>query len=75
MEESNLSVSLAQFASRATNFMADRQGLPLVLGFFLVLLNFLFQFFPATGWFSEYHVLLHLGVLLAIGGSLLSSAL
>ena len=75
MEEKNLTVTLAQFATVATNFMADRRGIPLILGFFLVLLNFFCQFFPALGWFSEYHVLLHLGVLLAIGGSLLSSAL
>jgi hypothetical protein len=55
--------------------MADRRGVPLILGFFMVLLNFFLQFIPALGWFVEYDVLLHLGVLLAIGGSLLSSAL
>lgn len=75
MEEKNLSVSLAQFATTATNFMADRRGVPMILGFFLVLFNFLVQFIPALGWFAEYDVLLHLGVLLAIGGSLLASAL
>jgi len=75
VEERNLSAALAQFATTATNFMADRRGVPLILGFFLVLLNFFLQFIPALGWFSEYDVLLHLGVLLAIGGSLLSSAL
>lgn len=75
MEEKNLSVSLAQFATTATNFMADRRGVPMILGFFLVLLNFLVQFIPALGWFAEYDVLLHLGILLAIGGSLLASAL
>jgi len=75
MEESGLSVSMARFATKVTSFMADRQGLPLILGFFLVLLNFFCQFIPALGWFAEYHVLLHLGVLLTIGGSLLSSTL
>lgn len=75
MSERNLSYTLARFATAVTNFMADRRGVPLILGFLLVLLNFGFQFIPGLGWFTEYNVLLHLGVLLAIGGSLLSSAL
>jgi hypothetical protein len=49
--------------------------MPLILAFILVLINFACQFLPALGWFAEYDILLHLGVLLAIGGSLLSSAL
>jgi len=73
--EKNLSVSLARFATAVANFMADRRGLPLILGFLMVLLNFFCQFIPALGWFAEYDVLLHLGVLLAVGGSLLSAAL
>jgi hypothetical protein len=73
--EKNLSASLARFISVVGNFMADRRGVPLIIGFVLVLLNFVCQFIPALGWFSEYNVLLHLGLLLSIGGSLLSSAL
>jgi hypothetical protein len=75
VEEKNLSASLAEFATIIADFLADRRGVPLILGFFLVLLNFLFQFFPGLGWFVEYNVLLHLGVLLSIGGSLLAAAL
>jgi len=75
VDEKNLSVSLAQFATTVTNFMADRRGILLMLGFFLVLLNFFCQFAPALGWFAEYDVLLHLGVLFAVGGTLLSAAL
>jgi hypothetical protein len=75
VEDKDLSVSLAQVATAITNFMAERRGAPMILGFFLVLLNFFFQFIPALGWFAEYNVLLHLGVLLAIAGSLLASAL
>lgn len=70
-----MSASLAQFATTATNFMADRRGVPIILGFILVLLNFFLQFIPALGWFVEYDVLLHLGVLVAIGGILLASTL
>jgi len=74
-EDRNLSAALAQYATAVTNFLADRRGLPLILGFLLVLMNLIFQFFPALGWFAEHNVLLHLGVLLAIGGTLLSSVL
>ena len=75
MEENNLSASLAQIATALSNFLAERRGVPLILGFILVVLNFICQFVPALGWFAEYHVLLHLGVLFAIGGTLLSSVL
>ena len=75
MEENNLSASLAQIATALSNFLAERRGVPLILGFIMVALNFVCQFFPALGWFAEYHVLLHLGVLFAIGGTLLSSVL
>ena len=75
MDERNVSADLAQLTSRFTNYMADRRGAPMLLGALLVLLNFLFQFVPGLGWFSEYNVLLHLGVLTAIVGFLLASAL
>ena len=75
MQGNSLSYTLAQIATDLANYLADRRGMPLMLGFLLVLLNFVLQFFPALGWFVEYDVLLHLGVLLAIAGSLLSTAL
>jgi hypothetical protein len=75
VNDKNLSFSLAQLATSLSNFLADRRGVPLMLGFLLVLLNFFFQFIPALGWFAEYDVMLHFGVLLAVGGALLSSAL
>ena len=75
MEEKNVSASLAHFATTATNFMADRRGVPIILGLILVLLNFCLPFFPPLGWFVEYDVLLHLGVLIAVGGILFGSTL
>lgn len=75
MEEKNLSASLAQLMTALSNFLAERRGIPLLLGFIMVALNFFCQFAPALGWFAEYNVLLHLGVLFAIGGTLLSSVL
>jgi len=78
-QERDLATSLYQFASNAvessTEFMAERRGLPQILGFLLVLLNFFCQFIPALGWFADYNVLLHVGLLFAIGGSLLASVL
>jgi hypothetical protein len=73
--ERNLSASLAQFATKVTNTLAERRGLPLIIGLILVLLNFVCQFIPALGWFAEYNVLLHLGLLFSIGGTLLSNVL
>jgi hypothetical protein len=75
VDEQNISADLAQLASRFTNYMADRRGAPMLVGLLLVLLNFVLQFIPGLGWFSEYNVLLHLGVVSAIAGFLLASAL
>jgi hypothetical protein len=75
LEERDLSAHLAAYASRLTNYMADRRGMPMLVGFLMVLLNFVLQFFPSLGWLIEYDVFLHAGVLLAIAGSLLASAL
>jgi len=69
------SVALADLATAIANSLAEKRGVPLILAFVLVVLNFVAQFIPALGWFAEYDILLHAGVLLAIGGVLLSSAL
>jgi hypothetical protein len=75
MEERSISASLSRLAATITDFLADRRGAPLIIGFVLVAINFVFQFIPALGWIAEYHVFLHLGVLFAIAGTLLTSAL
>lgn len=74
-QEQTWSARLAQRATVITDFLAERRGIPIIIGFFLILLNFFVQFVPALGWFAEYDVLLHLGLLLAIGGVLVSPAL
>lgn len=74
-ENQTLSATLARLISAAGNTMAERRGVPLIVGFFLVILNFICQFIPALGWFGEYDVLLHLGLLFSIGGSLLAPVL
>jgi hypothetical protein len=70
-----LSASLAHLATGLANFLAGVRGVPLIIGFILVLLNFIIQFIPGTGWLAEHNVLLHLGLLFSIGGSLLAYAL
>jgi hypothetical protein len=75
VNEHDLSAELAQLAGRFTNYMAERRGMPMLLGFLLVLLNLVLQFIPGLAWISDYNVLLHLGVLVAIAGFLLASAL
>ena len=67
--------TMADLATAIANRLAERRGVPLMLAFVLVLLNFVVQFFPALGWFAETDVLLHLGILIAIGGVLLAAAL
>ncbi len=74
-DEESLSASMARRISVIGNVLADRRGVPLIIGLILVLLNFACQFIPALGWFAEYNVLLHLGLVFSIGGALLSAAL
>lgn len=58
-----------------SDYLAARKGLLPILGILLVILNFIVQFFPGLGWFSTSNLLLHLGVVLAILGLMLSWAL
>ena len=58
-----------------SNFFAHRTGLIPFLAIFLILANFILQFFPALGWMVSSNVLLHLGIVLAILGMMLAWAL
>lgn len=57
-----------------SNYIAHRKGLLPMIGIGLVIMNFLFQFFP-LGWITESNFLLHLGVVLSIFGFILAWAL
>jgi hypothetical protein len=61
--------------NRIADFLAERRGLPTLIGMGLILINFVLQFFPGLGWLVESNLLLHLGALLSIGGILLANAL
>lgn len=63
------------FLDRLSEYLAARKGLLPFLGVFLVIINFILQFFPGLGWLSSSNLFLHVGVILAILGLMLAWAL
>jgi hypothetical protein len=59
---------------RISAFIARYKGLPTMLAVFLVVLNFVLQFFN-LGWLSSSNLLLHLGIVVGLIGLLLAQAL
>ncbi len=66
---------ISKFLDRTSEFLAHRKGLLPLLGILLVILNFLLNLIPGVGWLATSHLLLHLGVIIAIMGFLLAQAL
>ncbi len=66
---------LNRLLDQLSEFLAHRKGLLIILGIFMVLANFVFQFIPSSGWVESSDLLLHLGVILAFLGILLAWAL
>jgi hypothetical protein len=66
---------ISNFLDRASEFLAHRKGLLPLLGILFVILNFLLNLIPGVGWLATSHLLLHLGVIIAILGFLLAQAL
>lgn len=62
------------FLDRFSEFFAHRKGLLPAIGILLIVINFAFQLFP-IGWLTQTNCLLHLGIVLAIFGAMLSRAL
>ena len=62
------------FLDHASEFLAARKGLLPLIGIGLVILNLIFQIFPA-GWLTTSNLFLHLGVIVALAGILLAWAL
>ncbi|MGB7873556.1 MAG: hypothetical protein WBL25_04160 [Anaerolineales bacterium] len=59
-----------------SEFLARRKGLLPLLGIVLVIINFVLQFFfPFGHWLTGTNLLMHLGVIVAIFGMMLSWAL
>lgn len=65
----------SKFLDRSSEFLAHRKGLLPLVGAVLVILNFILILIPGVGWFATSNLLLHLGVIIAILGFLLSQAL
>ena len=64
-----------RFLDRFSEFLATRKGLLPLIGIFLIILNFILQFFPQTGWLVSSNLLLHLGVILAFIGVMVAWSL
>lgn len=65
---------LSTLLDKASNLIAKRKGLLPIIGILLILFNFILVLF-APGWFSDTNFFLHLGMVTAILGFMLSWAL
>lgn len=70
----NILTMISTILDYISNFLAPRKGLIPMIGIALVILNFLLQF-STPGWVVETNLCLHLGIILAIFGIILSWAL
>lgn len=71
-------MAITRFLRVASDYLAHRKGLPVMVGVALVLLNFLVAFLPAwpiLGWLADTDLLLHLGAVIGLLGVLLGDAL
>jgi hypothetical protein len=65
-----------KFVDKAADYLARRPGLLPLLGLGFILLNFLLQIYPGTGyWIVDANLFLHLGLIITIFGLLLIRAL
>jgi hypothetical protein len=63
---------------RISNYLAQNKALPVFVGIVLVILNYALQFLahvPVIGFIAGTHLLLHLGIIVALVGILLGDAL
>ncbi len=67
--------SLSLFLDRLSEFLAPRKGLIPLLGMLLILANLLIQFIMPGSWAATTNLLLHIGLLTAIFGLMLTWAL
>jgi membrane-bound ClpP family serine protease len=59
-----------------SNFLAPRKGLLPLIGIVLIIFNYILQFFfPLDYWLTGSNLFLHLGVVIAIFGTMLARAL
>ena len=66
---------MSKFLDRMSEFLAHRKGLLPFIGLFLILVNLLIQFIFPGSFLAETNLFLHIGLLIAIFGLMLSWAL
>lgn len=66
---------LSKLLDALSDFLSHRKGLLPILGIVLVLTNMILNLIATQGWLAESDLLLHLGVIVAILGFMLSAAL
>jgi hypothetical protein len=75
VQERGLTGLLNRLLDYLSNQLAQRRGLPVLLGIGLVILNYAFQFIPGLRVLTTGNLLLHLGVVLGLLGILLGDIL
>ncbi len=60
---------------RVTDFMAHFKGLPVIIGLALVILSLLGHYVPVLGFLTGGELLLHLGIIVGLGGLLFTDTL
>jgi hypothetical protein len=66
---------LSRLVDNASDYFAHRKGLLPLIGMALVVINFILPFIFGLNWLTGSNLFLHLGVLIAIFGMMLASAL
>ena len=66
---------LSRLVDRASNYFAHRKGLLPLVGILLVMVNYILPLLIGWNFVTSSNLFLHLGVIVAIFGMMLSSAL
>ncbi len=66
---------MSKFLDRISEYLAHRKGLLPIVGLLLILINLLIQFIFPGSFLAETNLSLHIGLLVAIFGLMLSWAL
>ncbi|MBK7319890.1 hypothetical protein [Candidatus Villigracilis affinis] len=66
---------MSKFLDRMSEFLAHRKGLLPIVGLVLILINLVIQFIFPGGFLATSNLFLHVGLLVAIFGLMLSWAL
>lgn len=66
---------LNKFLDFLSEALAARKGLLLILAILLILINFILQLTPGSGWITQTNLFLHLGVILGFAGVMVAWAL